>query len=372
MEPALLQTFIDTARKFARREVASMLGIEGRDGNLEKIPAVLASAAEIGLLAAADPESPGFEYGVWGKACLTEGPSASLAILEEISQGCAGVAACLHFAGLGALELFGSEQKSRTTAVALFEDSWRLDHSVLQTPPGSALQIVQESDRLVLSGAKSLVMSAPDCQGYVVYGAGQAGWRRVLVPLNTPGLEIEDAGWRTGLAALKVVNLNFNKAAVNAMNELPDQNCSGFLRRLWLGLSAIAVGNARAAVAEASAYAAERYQGGTKIINHPAIKILLGDAFSRVQASRAMLQSLASSDRDDASSLRRAASAKLRITLDCCQAVTDSLQVLGGYGYMEDYRLEKRLRDALCLKVMAGRPDELRIFCAGESAEALT
>lgn len=372
MEPAFLQNFIETARKFAKREVASMVGIEGRDGNLAKLPEILKSAAEIGLLAIADPESPGYEYGVWGRGSLSEGPAVSLAILEEIAKACAGVASCLHFAGLGALELAGADEKSRAVAVALFEDSWRLDNKALQSPPDSALQVSSQSGRLILSGAKSLVMSAPDCQGYVVYGAGQAGWLRVFVPADTPGLDIGDAGWRTGLAALKVSNLDFDNAAVDAEHALPNRDCSGFLRRLWLGLSAIAAGNARAALAEASAYAAERYQGGTKIINHPAIKILLGDASSRVQASQALLQALASVDRDDAGSLRRAAAAKLRISLDCCQAVTDSLQALGGYGYMEDYRLEKRLRDALCLKIMAGRPDDLRMFCAEGLGEALT
>jgi len=55
---------------------------------------------------------------------------------------------------------------------------------------------------------------------------------------------------------------------------------------------------------------------------------------------------------------------KLAVTTDCCRAVSDLLQVLGGYGYMEDYRLEKRLRDAMTLKTMSVRPDDLRMLCA--------
>jgi alkylation response protein AidB-like acyl-CoA dehydrogenase len=363
---AEVQTFIDTARKFARREVAPMVGTEGRDGELSRLAEILKSASNIGLLATPDPQSPGHEYGVWGRASLNEGPAASVAILQEVAAACPGVAACFHFSGLSALELEGSSLTSQTCAVALFEDSWRLNKEVIKTPPAEALKITAENNRIILAGEKSLVPSAPDCRGYVVYGAGKSGWSRVFVPADAPGLEIEDPGQRTGLAALKIASLNFEKVSVDQDQELPARDLSSFLRRLFLGIAAIAAGNARAAVDEAAAYARERYQGRTKIINHPAIKILLGDAASRVSASEAHLKSAADRDCNDLESFFRAASAKLRITLDCCQAVTDSVQALGGYGYMEDYRLEKRLRDALTLKVMAGRPDDLRMLIAAK------
>ena len=67
---------------------------------------------------------------------------------------------------------------------------------------------------------------------------------------------------------------------------------------------------------------------------------------------------------DGADSLWHSLAVKLRITLECAEAVTDSLQVLGGYGYMEDYRLEKRLRDAMMLKTMCIEPATLRLLCA--------
>ena len=361
-----LENFIDTGRRFAKREVAAMVGTEGRDGSLEKLPELLTHAYEIGLLANADPQSPGFEYGIWGRACLTEGPLASTALLKEIAAACPGVAACFHFLGLGALELEPAEGKKSSASVAFFESNWRLSREILKSPPAHALQAGKENDRLILTGAKSLVPYPPGCDGFVVYAAGKSGWERVFVPGDSKGLQIQDAGLTVGLSALKLADLKFENVTVEASHLLPSRNPSAFLRRLMLGLAAIAVGNARAAIEESAAYARERYQGGTRIINQPAIQVLLGDASSRTANCSAALKTVCGQDSDGADALLRAVSLKLRATMDCWQAISDCLQVLGGYGYMEDYRLEKRLRDAMHLKVMAMRPDDLRIFCGSQ------
>ena len=91
------------------------------------------------------------------------------------------------------------------------------------------------------------------------------------------------------------------------------------------------------------------------------MKILIGDSAARVAGCAAHLGSLAASPQI---TLADALAAKLRVTAEAFEAVTDSLQVLGGYGYMEDYRLEKRLRDAMTLRSMAIRPDDLRMLVA--------
>jgi alkylation response protein AidB-like acyl-CoA dehydrogenase len=136
---------------------------------------------------------------------------------------------------------------------------------------------------------------------------------------------------------------------------------AGFLKRHMLGLSAVAVGNARGALDTAKAYAAERYQGCAQIDEHAAVRILIGESASRIHMCCALLEQIALGE---TVTMAQAFASKLRITLECSQAVTDCLQVLGGYGYMEDYRQEKRLRDALTLKSMVIKPDLLRMLCA--------
>jgi len=83
----------------------------------------------------------------------------------------------------------------------------------------------------------------------------------------------------------------------------------------------------------------------------------------------AALKSAQRQDLCDLDDLRSAAMLKVRVLEDCFQAVNDSLQVLGGYGYMEDYRLEKRLRDALTLRSAAGRADDLLRLVATSAGE---
>jgi len=364
VEPDQLRGFSETARRFARREVAPLVGSDNRDGNLEALPELLTKAESVGILAGPSPDSPGHEFGVWGRACLSEGSRFSLMVLEEIAKACAGVASCLHFAGLACLESADSPNPIRRAAVAFFEKNWRLVWDALENPPPEATRLEVRNGRYTLSGSKSFVQSAPGCEGYLVYARGDSAWQRAFIPKGASGLVILDPGQRSGLAALEVSHLSFNMTPVNPEHLLPPQAPSSFLQRLLVGLCAIAVGNAKGALEAARTYAAERYQGGAHIETHPAIQVLLGEAASRVSACSAHLLAEAERGEEGKDALWGAFAAKLRITIDCSQAVTDCLQVLGGYGYMEDFRLEKRLRDALTLKTMAIRPEDLRMLCA--------
>jgi alkylation response protein AidB-like acyl-CoA dehydrogenase len=219
-----------------------------------------------------------------------------------------------------------------------------------------------------LSGEKHFVHAAPGFEGFLVFCAGAGGWRLAFAPRNSPSVRVTDPGPRTGLAAIELAHAVFADCRVEAGHVAP-ADPAAFLRRHLLGLSAIAVGNAEGALQAAVSYAKERYQGGGRIETLSIVRRLLGDSQSRVAAATALLDSAAQSDGDDPPSLARAFAAKLRLTLDCAQAVTDCLQVLGGYGYMEDYRLEKRLRDAIMLKLMGGKPDALRELCAAYELE---
>jgi len=366
------KAFLETARRFASREVAVMVGTEGRDGDLSRVSNLLDEAERIGLLASADPESAGYEFGVWGRASVDAGALDSVLILVELARACAGFAALVHFAGLAASELHDTDCTPRRAAVALFEDGWRLTEQGVfdpAAPPQEILTSIVEhgGDGFVLSGEKSFVFGPAGVDGYVVYARDDNGWARLFVPADASGLAVKGLGLRTGLAACPCVRLGLNGLSSSAVEVLPARGLSDLLCRLWLGLAAVALGNAEAALDVARKYAEERYQGCGEIRTHGAVRLLLGDAASRVIAARANLLSTAESPRAASGSARAdalvaAASAKLRVVSDCLQAVTDCLQVFGGYGYMEDFRMEKRLRDALTLQSMCTRPDDLRLL----------
>ena len=223
-----------------------------------------------------------------------------------------------------------------------------------------------------LRGAKPFVHAPPGCEGFIIYAAGDSGWERAYVPRETQGIEVEDLGRTTGLAAVEVKSLRFGDISIAPEHRLARAGPGPFVRRSMLGLCAAAIGNACGALRAAGEYAQDRYQGCAQIEEHAAVGILLGDARSRIDACKAHLDSIAHNDDDTDQALWRSLAAKLRITLECGRAVTDCLQVLGGYGYMEDYRLEKRLRDAMTLKSMCLRPDDLRMLCFEPAGEEVS
>jgi alkylation response protein AidB-like acyl-CoA dehydrogenase len=364
MDSEVLSAFRETARQYARREVKPMVGTEGSDGRLDRLDRVLSGAGQAGLLAAGASETPDHEHCVWGIASRRS-PRASLAVLEEVARECAGVATCLHAAGLGLFEARAGALPG-PTGVALLSDDWLLDWDSIDSPPDGAVRLssVGDGDCLRLDGEASFVLCAPPCRSVVVYAALDSNWHRVALSLDTPGVGARPVGGRCGLAALEVLHVTFDGVKVLGDRLLHPRTPRPYLRRLMLGLCAVALGNAWAALDGARSYAATRYQGGALIEQQPAVKLLLGESATKLAASAAFLNRASKDEGDDAEACWRAFAAKLRVVGDCCEVVTDCLQVLGGYGYMEDYRLEKRLRDALTLKSMAVRPDGLRRLCA--------
>jgi alkylation response protein AidB-like acyl-CoA dehydrogenase len=338
-----------TARRFADEVVAPMVGTEGRDGALERLDGVLERAHAIGLLASPDLEAPGHEYGVWGEASSATGALPSLVMLLEVARACAGVAACLHFAGLGTAALGGTAAGMKRAAVVACPPRWA---SVPQIgAQGEDSLRVQRGEVPRVDGQARFVWSSPGTDAFVVFAAGDEGLERVLVMAADAGIARDAVAGRMGLAACAAHDLVLSGADGVRLGEAPMVE---HITRRWLGLSAISVGNAWGALGRAHAYALERRQGGAAIASHAAVQMLLGEAEARIATSEAALVQLGA--RLD---LRAAAMLHLRTSADCAAAVSDCLQVLGGNGYMEDYRLEKRLRDALTLRSLGGRAADL-------------
>jgi alkylation response protein AidB-like acyl-CoA dehydrogenase len=187
---------------------------------------------------------------------------------------------------------------------------------------------------------------------------------------RTSGLELEEVGHRTGLRAAGQYHLRCDRlvlgeeqilhtgeAARRALAQI--QACD------WLGQAAIALGTARRALRASRAYAAERYQGGCLIEEHAAVQLLQGTAEYDVAVLASLLDRRASEPLASAEPgclLAWACAARLAVGEHACRAVSNCLQTLGGYGYMEDYGLEKRLRDVSTLRGLHGAPDQLRLY----------
>ena len=370
-----LNAFRATAVAFGKRRLKPWLERTLPDGDPAEIPALLAEARQIGLLAAAGPDEPGGDTGVWGRQSQA-GPGLSLALLSTVAESCAGIANCLHQAGLGAsLLALDPDPPAGLAAPALTENGFLPDHAAVYDPGHgfAAIETRLEAGNggHRLSGRKSVVLLPPGTKTAAVFARDDEGWALAAADLSASGVSVREVGPALGLTAARPVQLDFERAPARRLGgRCDDETMLDHLARHWYGQVAIAAGTAAGAVAEAVRYASERYQGGTEIIRHPAVAMMLAEAQASVAACRALLPE--SEPRSALEHAASAAEAKIAGLPLCCRAVTECLQVLGGYGYMEDYGLEKRYRDVHTLRCAGGSPAAIRQFVASLRREEKT
>ncbi len=374
-----IKAFQETAASFAAKSIQPLLGHDTPDGDLSRVPGVLKEARENGLVASPDPESPGFETGIWGRFAVDMGPRVSLLLLEELAVACGGVALIAHVEGLASLvanfALQGPDVPEET-AVALLEGGFVFSPTTFRYPSREAPARVEttareEGDHIIISGSKEFVCQAPGTGAYIVFARTDDEWRALLVNEGDGGVKVESAGKRMGVRAASQVHLVLEEVRVAKDRELrfggPGyEPVFQYLRFYWLGLLAAATGVARGALDMARQYARERYQCCTEIINHPGVStLLIAEAESRISSCQSLLDRAAASSDDSLRDLVRAAKARLTGLDNASRAVTDSLQVFGGYGYMEDYGMEKRYRDINTLKSVGGSARDMKTVVAG-------
>jgi alkylation response protein AidB-like acyl-CoA dehydrogenase len=372
-----------TLRRFAGEIDETLFSDEGPDGDLTRVPELLAVARRMGIVADPDPAAPGYEFGVWGRYCASEGLTLSLVALSLLGEACAGFATAVHAQGLGCLALNGSERVAPSAMfpagaplAAVFSPHYGIPLSSRRPVVGSGLTVSREADALVLNGTGHFLLAPAPPHALVCFaqrhsdGDRESEWVTLVVDADAAGTELAEVTPRTGLRACRQYHLHCNKVAIPTDNVLGTG--SAVLRTLqqvaacdWLGQAAIALGVARRSLRDSRAYTAQRYQGGRIIAEHASIQLLQGTAMYHIGLQEAMVYRYAQrplSWFDPATLLQWAVQARLAVVEHAFRAVTDCLQTLGGYGYMEDYRLEKRLRDVSTLKGLHGAPDQLKLF----------
>jgi alkylation response protein AidB-like acyl-CoA dehydrogenase len=218
----------------------------------------------------------------------------------------------------------------------------------------------------VITGSKKFVYGMQGVDACVVLARVAERWGCFIVPSGSEGLKKIDIGQRTGLRACDVNHIELAGVKVPESSRIDDGDALPMVMKAlslnWLGMSAIAVGAARRAVSEAKKYSSERYQGGAMIETHPAVKMLIASSEAKALAAESTVNSFADFGSDPVKCLRQAAMTKLSVLELTNKAVTDSLQVFGGYGYMDDFGMSKRLRDVITLKSASGSPAFLKQF----------
>ncbi|MFZ3157740.1 MAG: acyl-CoA dehydrogenase family protein [Smithella sp.] len=355
------------ASQYAKKSLLPIFQGEYSDGNLELLPEKLKTAFEIGIAASPDESLSGCQYGIWGSATEETGIIPSLLILSVIAETCGGVAMSLHAQGVASNLLLQAKRKLTFTpvkvGVGLQEEFCPPFLGTIISPdkdnPAKIMTTAeQKGNNYIINGSKSFVYSMSGVDAYVVFARVSEKWGCFLVSTKEKGMERTDVGVRTGLRACCVEHVKFNNVEIPLEARVDDGDARSLVIRAmslnWMGMAAIAAGVAKGAAAAARRYAAERYQGGMQIEEHPAVKMLIAGSEAAVAAAESMIASMHDGDFSSFKKLKKSAAAKLVIMDLCSRAVTDCLQTFGGYGYMEDYGMEKRLRDVTVLKLASG------------------
>jgi alkylation response protein AidB-like acyl-CoA dehydrogenase len=258
----------------------------------------------------------------------------------------------------------------KIAAFALTEPEAGSDAAHLQTTA------TRRNGSYVLNGTKIFITNAGEAGMYVVMattspGAGADGISAFLVAGDNPGVKVGPRFKKMGLNGSAIAEVHFENCIVEERERLGDEG-QGFriaMRALdsgRIGISAQAVGLAQGALDDAINYARERKQFGKPIADLQTIQNKIADMSVKVRAARYLTWTAAALC--DAGKLftREASMAKLFATDAAMDVTLEALQVFGGYGYLEEYPMARRVRDAKACQIYEGTNQVQRVVIARE------
>jgi alkylation response protein AidB-like acyl-CoA dehydrogenase len=292
-----------------------------------------------------------------------------LQVVEEIAARWAAVACALsvHNLSCHALVEFGTDQQRDRWLPTMLDGSTIGAYSLSEPQAGSdaaalACKATSVDGGYRLNGTKAWITHGGIADFYTLFartGAGSKGISCFLVPGDTVGLSFGNPEDKMGLHAVPTTSAFYDNAFIPVERRIGAEGTGlhiafSALDSGRLGIAAVAVGIAQAALDEAVRYANERTAFGRRIIDHQGLGFLLADMAAAVDSARATY--LEAARRRDAGLAysRQASVAKLICTDAAMKVTTDAVQVLGGAGYTRDYRVERYMREAKITQIFEG------------------
>ncbi|GJH27042.1 acyl-CoA dehydrogenase family protein [Caballeronia novacaledonica] len=352
---------VESVKTLAQEQIAPRAAEHDREGTFPQ--ANINEINSLGLNAMFVPE----EYG-GAKLSFT----CYALCVREISKACAstGIIWATNFHAIKPLIEYGSQAQKQRFLPAVAEGALA---SLAITEPGAGSDATgmtttfrEDGDHIVINGGKTFITNGDMADLYLLFGkwAGVDDPKRAISVLilekGTPGLTVLGTEHKMGTRASGTASLAFDNCRVPRANLVGEPGDGlrillGSLNRSRPSVAAHALGIARAAFEDAVAYINERKQSGRKIIEFQGIQFMLADLASELALCESWLWRIAAmidaGETDfgiEASMLKmRASDAAMRIT-------TDAVQLLGGYGYCSDYRVERLMRDAKITQIWEG------------------
>ena len=236
----------------------------------------------------------------------------------------------------------------------------------------AVLEKSSDGDHYVLNGVKQFITSGKNGDVAIVMAvtdkaAGKRGISAFLVPTATPGYSVARIEDKMGQHASDTAQILFEDCRVPAANRIGDEGqglkiaLSG-LEGGRIGIASQAVGMARAAFEYALAYSKDRKAFGVPIFEHQAVQFKLADMATQIEASRQLTWHAASLKDAGLPCLKEAAMAKLMASEMAEKVCSGAIQVLGGYGYLSDFPVERIYRDVRVCQIYEGTSEVQKIL----------
>jgi alkylation response protein AidB-like acyl-CoA dehydrogenase len=297
--------------------------------------------------------------------------------VEEIAKRCASSALILMVQELGTLpiQLFGSDELKQRLLPKCASGEWSPAFALSEPDAGSdpasmRTHAVQDGDEWVINGTKNWITNAGIADFYVVFAVTDREARRItafVVESDRPGVSVGKLEHKLGIKGSPTGSPVFEDVRVPAANVIGEVGkglgvALGTLQRTRLGAAAQAVGIAQGATDYAAAYARERVTFGKPIGQHQAIAFKLADMEAGTAAARELLyKACALADRNDPALAKYSSMAKLIASDNAMRVTVEAIQVLGGYGYVKEYPVERMMRDAKITQIYEGTNEVQRL-----------
>lgn len=351
----------DTARSYAREHIAPHAAQWDREATF---PAeALAGLAELGFYGMLVPEQHG--------GCDIGYVAAAL-VLEEIGAAdaaCSTIVSVTNSVGCMPLLQYGTAQQQRDflsplargeklAAFCLTEPQAGSDASGLRT------RAERQGDSYVLNGTKQFITSGKNADLAIVFAvtdptAGKRGISAFVVPTDTPGYRVASVEAKMGQRASDTCQIVFEHCSIPAVNLLGDEGqgykiALGNLEGGRIGIAAQCIGIARAALEAATLYSREREAFAKPLSEHQAVSFKLADMATQIAAARQLTLHAAALKDAGEPCLSEASMAKLFASEMAERVCSDAIQIHGGYGYLQDFPVERYYRDVRACQIYEG------------------
>ena len=319
------------------------------------------------------------EYGGQGCDDLTY-----VLMMEQLGRVCGSTAiiASVHTSlCCGALNSSGTEEQKQKYLRPLCDGTWLgafglTEPSAGTDAAGQCTRAVLDGDEYVLNGSKIFITNSGWADVYVIFAMtdksqGSRGISAFIVPANTPGFTVGKPELKMGIRASTACELIFENVRIPKENLLGKEG-KGFgiaMKALdggRIGIAAQALGLAQGALDNVVAYVKERKQFGKPLSKLQNTQFTLADMETRVQAARLLVYSAAVAYDQGQPISVKAAQAKLFASETASYVTNRAVQLMGGYGYMREYPVERMMRDAKITEIYEGTSEVMRMVISGQ------